>query len=68
MDNADRRFDNKKYNFIDSKDDFLLNFSNMCDITICPITKEDKKLKNRLKYISDDKKYNQTVNVKYKGE
>lgn len=68
MDNADRRFDNKKYSFISSKDDFLLNFLNMCDITISPITEEDKKLKNRLKYIDNDKKYNQSINVKYKGE
>lgn len=68
MDNADRRFDNKRYTFMDSKDNFLLNFSNMCDITISPITEEDKKLKNRLKYIDNDKKYNQSINVKYKGE
>lgn len=65
MNNADRRFDNQSCKITNSKDEYLLNFSNMCDITISPIVCEDSNLRNRLESVSDNKKYNQNVNVKY---
>ena len=68
MVNADNRFDNLKNRITNSKEDYLLNFSNMCDITISPVIYEDKDLRNRLKNVSNDKKYNQNIKIEYTKE
>lgn len=68
MDNADRRFDENKYKFTNIKENFLLNFSNMCDITITPIKYNDEILKNRLKPIENNRKYNNNIHIQYEEE